>query len=60
MAHDLDADAAERLRALLARHAAATDSQRARDYVDGDLDELAAFVRLAVAVPQPAALAVAP
>ena len=60
VAHDLDADAAERLRALLARHAAATDSQRARDYVDGDPAALAAFVRLAVVVPQPAALAVAP
>jgi glutamate synthase (NADPH/NADH) large chain len=58
--HDLDEDAAERLRALLVRHAAATGSQRARAYLDGPAGELAAFVRLAVAVPQPAALAIAP
>jgi glutamate synthase domain-containing protein 3 len=60
VAHDLDDDATERLRALLARHHAATGSQRARDYLDGDPAELAAFVRLAVVVPQPAALAIAP
>jgi glutamate synthase domain-containing protein 2/glutamate synthase domain-containing protein 1/glutamate synthase domain-containing protein 3 len=58
--HDLDEDAAERLRALLVRHAAATGSQRARAYLDGPAGKLAAFVRLAVAVPQPAALAIAP
>jgi glutamate synthase (NADPH/NADH) large chain len=55
VAHDLDTHARERLRALLANHAAATGSARARAYLDptGDLD---AFVRLAVAVPLAAAL----
>ncbi len=55
VAHDLDAEARDRLRALLESHAAATGSSRARAYLDagGDLD---AFVRLAVAVPRAATL----
>ena len=54
--HELDDAARATLRGLLARHAAATDSPRARRYLDeaGALDR---FVRLAV--PAPAALATA-
>ena len=59
VAHDLDHGARERLRALLARHAAATGSQRARAYLDGDAADLAAFVRLAVEVPALTAAAAA-
>jgi glutamate synthase domain-containing protein 2/glutamate synthase domain-containing protein 1/glutamate synthase domain-containing protein 3 len=60
VAHDLDADARERLRALLVRHAAATGSQRARRALDDGPAALDAFVRLAVPVAQPAVLAVSP
>jgi glutamate synthase domain-containing protein 3 len=47
--HELDAESLARLRELLARHAAATGSPRARRYLDGtaSLDD---FVRLAVPV----------
>jgi glutamate synthase domain-containing protein 2/glutamate synthase domain-containing protein 1/glutamate synthase domain-containing protein 3 len=60
VAHDLDADARERLRALLVRHAAATGSQRARRALDGGPAALDAFVRLAVPVALPAVLVVSP
>ena len=57
VAHDLDDQARTQLRALLLRHAAETGSARARLDAAGDLD---AFVRLAVPVAQPAAVAVSP
>jgi glutamate synthase (NADPH/NADH) large chain len=56
VAHELDADARARLRALLEAHAAATGSQSARRALDAGPEALDAFVRLAVPVAQPAAL----
>jgi glutamate synthase domain-containing protein 2/glutamate synthase domain-containing protein 3 len=52
--HELDEHARARLRLLLAEHALRTASARARKLIDDDLD---GFVRIAVARPQPAALA---
>jgi len=46
--HDLDAPARERLRALLAQHAAATGSQRALRHLDDGPSGLDGFVRIAV------------
>jgi glutamate synthase domain-containing protein 2/glutamate synthase domain-containing protein 1/glutamate synthase domain-containing protein 3 len=60
VAHELDGAARETLRAMLARHADATGSPRARAYLADDAAGLAAFVRLAVPVVQPAALATSP
>ena len=47
VAHDLDDEARDRLRKLLERHAEATSSARAADYLSGG-GTLDAFVRLAV------------
>jgi glutamate synthase domain-containing protein 2/glutamate synthase domain-containing protein 1/glutamate synthase domain-containing protein 3 len=60
VAHELDAFARSRLRTLLAEHAARTQSERALAYLDAGNDGLDAFVRIAVPVAQPAALAAAP
>ena len=60
IAHDLDAGARERLRAVLVRHAAATGSPRAFEYLADGASALEQFVRLAVPVLQPAALATTP
>jgi glutamate synthase domain-containing protein 2/glutamate synthase domain-containing protein 3 len=54
VAHELDEHARARLRLLLAEHALRTASARARKLIDDDLD---GFVRIAVARPQPVALA---
>ncbi len=54
--HDLDASNRERLRTLLERHAEATDSATARRLLDEGRPALDGFVRLAVAVTEPAAL----
>jgi glutamate synthase domain-containing protein 2/glutamate synthase domain-containing protein 1/glutamate synthase domain-containing protein 3 len=64
VAHELDADATARLRALLVRHAAATESPLAQRYLDEGAAALGAFVRFAVEVatassPDPGCLAVA-
>jgi glutamate synthase domain-containing protein 2/glutamate synthase domain-containing protein 1/glutamate synthase domain-containing protein 3 len=60
VAHELDAFARSRLRTLLAEHAKRTDSESALRYLDAGNDGLDAFVRIAVPVAQPAALAAAP
>ncbi|MEA2689343.1 MAG: glutamate synthase large chain, partial [Candidatus Eremiobacteraeota bacterium] len=60
ISHDLDDGARERLRALLERHAALARSPRAKQYLANGAGELDSFVRLAVPVAQPAALAAAP
>jgi glutamate synthase domain-containing protein 3 len=57
--HALDSDARERLRALLVRHAAATGSARALAVLADGPAALDEFVRLAVPVAKPAALATA-
>jgi glutamate synthase domain-containing protein 2/glutamate synthase domain-containing protein 1/glutamate synthase domain-containing protein 3 len=54
IAHDLDEHARARLRLLLAEHALRTASAQARKLLD---DDLSSFVRIAVPVAQPAALA---
>jgi len=54
IAHDLDDHARSRLRLLLAEHALRTGSVQARKHLD---DDLQGFVRIAVEVAQPAALA---
>jgi glutamate synthase (NADPH/NADH) large chain len=54
IAHDLDDHARGRLRLLLAEHALRTGSLQARRMLDEDLQ---GFVRIAVEVEQPAALA---
>ena len=51
--HELDDEAFAALRKLLAEHALRTASARARELLAGDLS---GFVRMAVAVPMPAAL----
>jgi glutamate synthase domain-containing protein 3 len=54
IAHDLDEHARARLRLLLAEHALRTASAQARKLLD---DDLSGFVRIAVAVAHPVALA---
>jgi len=60
VAHDLDRSARERLRALLAQHAAATGSAQALRYLEDGPNGLDDFVRLAVPVAQPAVLIATP
>jgi glutamate synthase domain-containing protein 2/glutamate synthase domain-containing protein 1/glutamate synthase domain-containing protein 3 len=56
VAHDLDDRDRTRLRELLVEHAARTGSGRARALLDEGPAGLDAFVRIAVVVPQPAAV----
>jgi glutamate synthase domain-containing protein 3 len=56
VAHDLDERDRARLRELLAQHTQRTGSRRARALLDEGSAGLDAFVRIAVVVPQPAAV----